>query len=316
MAVVHKRAGKVYDPQIAERFSQIGAALLNRLQSESVWDATLGAEPAPPRLLTTPEFDEVATRVANFVDMRSPYTVGHSVAVASLSEGTALELGLSANDALVLRQAGLLHDIGRAGIPVSVWNKSRPLAPDEWERMKRHPAFTEIVLARSSSLGHLGTLAGLHHEKLDGSGYRGLSAASLPITARILAAADTYRTRLEARPHRSALSPELAADDLRDQARHGKLDGEVIDALLTAAGQKPRPQKQPLPAGLSEREVEVLALAVRGLSNRQIADALFLAPKTIGHHLENIYSKTGVSTRVGATLFALQHGLISDPADR
>jgi ATP/maltotriose-dependent transcriptional regulator MalT len=168
------------------------------------------------------------------------------------------------------------------------------------------------VLARSSALGHLGTLAGLHHEKLDGSGYRGLSAASLPVTARILAAADTYRTKLERRPHRDALAPDPAGAELRSQAALGKLDADAVEAVLAVAGHQPAAKKRDLPAGLSEREAEVLCLAVRGLSNRQIAEELFLAPKTVGHHLENIYSKIGVSTRVGATLFALQHGLMEN----
>jgi HD-GYP domain-containing protein (c-di-GMP phosphodiesterase class II) len=197
-------------------------------------------------------------------------------------------------------------------VPVSAWNKTATLAGEEWERMKRHPALTELVLARSGALGHLGTLAGLHHEKLDGSGYRGVSAASLPVTARILAAADTYQTKLERRPHREGVTPELAGSELRSQVRQGKLDADVVEAVLVAAGHPPQLKARVLPAGLSEREIEVLCLAVRGLSNRQIAEALFLAPKTVGHHLENIYSKIGVSTRVGATLFALQHGLVTD----
>jgi DNA-binding CsgD family transcriptional regulator len=176
--------------------------------------------------------------------------------------------------------------------------------------MRRHPSLTELVLARSNALGHLGTLAGLHHERLDGSGYRGISAASLPVTARILATADTYQTKLESRPHRGALRPELATAGLLDEARRGKLDRDVVEAVLTAAGRQDRPPKGNLPAGLSEREVEVLRLAVRGLTNRQMAEALFVAPKTVGHHLESIYSKIGVSTRVGATLFALKHDLV------
>jgi DNA-binding NarL/FixJ family response regulator len=150
----------------------------------------------------------------------------------------------------------------------------------------------------------------MHHERLDGSGYRGMSAASLPVTARILAAADCYQTKLEARPYREPLAPEAAVGELLGQTRSGKLDSEVVDALLAATGQLSPPAKRDLPAGLSEREAEVLSLAVRGLSNRQIAEALVVSPKTVGHHLENIYSKIGVSTRVGATLFALQHGLI------
>ena len=141
-----------------------------------------------------------------------------------------------------------------------------------------------------------------------------MSAASLPLAARILAVADTYRTKLEPRPYRDALNPEQAADDLLRQAKAGSLDRQVVEAVLTAAGQPVRPAKRQLPSGLSEREVEVLSLAVRGLSNRQIAEKLIVSPKTVGHHLENIYSKIGVSTRVGATLFALQHGLLENTA--
>jgi DNA-binding CsgD family transcriptional regulator len=178
--------------------------------------------------------------------------------------------------------------------------------------MKRHPSLTELVLARSTSLGHLGTLAGLHHEKLDGSGYRGITASSLPVAARILAAADTYQGKLEPRPHREALSPEQAAGEVRREAERGLLDADVVDAVLSVAGHQRAAPERALPAGLSEREAEVLRLAVRGMSNKQIADSLVLSPKTVGHHIESIYAKIGVSTRVGATLFAVQHGLAAE----
>jgi HD-GYP domain-containing protein (c-di-GMP phosphodiesterase class II) len=261
-----------------------------------------------------PDFNDVAGKIANFVDMRLPYTVGHSAGVASLAAGAARVLGMPEREIRTQRQAGLLHDLGRAGVPVSVWNKTEPLCEDDWQRMRRHPSLTELVLARSTGLGHIGTLAGLHHEKLDGSGYRGLAAGSLPINASILAAADAYQSKLESRPHRHALSPERASDELCEQARQSKLDRHVVDAVLTAAGQRPRAEKslRKLPAGLSEREAEVLSLAVRGMSNRQIAEALVVSPKTAGHHLENIYAKIGVSSRVGATLFALRHGLVQN----
>ena len=310
MSVVRERAGKLYDPRMAELFARIGPGILNRLQSEPAWETVLSMEPDPARMLTPVEFDEVAHKVANFIDMRSPYTVGHSPAVAALAEAAACKLGLSEAEATSLRQAGLLHDLGRAGVPVSAWNKAEPLSKDEWERMRRHPSLTELVLSRSIALGHIGTLAGMHHERLDGSGYRGMSAASLPLAARILAVADCYQTKLEPRPYREALAPSAAAEELLSQATGGRLDPAVVDGLLAAAGRPAQPVKRPLPAGLSEREAEVLSLAVRGLSNRQIADTLVVSPKTIGHHLENIYGKIGVSTRVGATLFALQHGLI------
>ena len=178
--------------------------------------------------------------------------------------------------------------------------------------MKEHPSLTELVLARSGALGHLGTLAGLHHERLDGSGYRGVTASFLPVAAQILAAADAYHTRIEPRPHRAALTMDAAADDLRGEARLGKFDPEVVEAVLMAGGHPAQRQRSVRPAGLSEREVEVLGLVIRGLSNRQMAEALFVSPKTVDHHIQHIYDKIGVSTRVGATLFALKHGLVED----
>jgi putative nucleotidyltransferase with HDIG domain len=247
--------------------------------------------------------------IAGFVDSRSAYTFGHSMGVASLAEATARRLGLADSEAIVVRRAGLLHDLGRAGVPIGIWDKNGSLTEQEWERMKRHPSLTELVLARSGALGHLGTLAGLHHERLDGSGYRRVSGPFLSTGAKVLAAADVYQTKTESRPHRAALTPDAAAEVVRRQAREGLLDGDVVRALLTATGHRAQPRKRELPAGLTEREVEVLRLAVKGLSNRQMAEVLYVSPKTVDNHIQHIYEKIGVSTRVGATLFALQHDL-------
>jgi len=314
VSVIRERSGKVYDPRNAACFCEVATQLLSRLQLETAWDAVLEAEPAPLRLLSPREFDEVAQTIANFVDMRSVYTVRHSPRVASLAEAASRELGLSETDATTLRRAGLLHDLGRTGTPVAVWDKQGPLTGTEWERMKKHSSLTELILARSSSLGNLGTLAGLHHERLDGSGHRGVGASFLPMASRILAVADVYETKLEPRPHRPAITPEAAAEEVQRQARGGQLDGDAVKAVLAAAGHQLEPKRHERPAGLSEREVEVLCLAVTGLSNRQMGEALFVSPKTVGHHIQHIYDKIGVSTRVGATLFALHHGLAEQAA--
>jgi HD-GYP domain-containing protein (c-di-GMP phosphodiesterase class II) len=313
-AVVRERAGRAYDPRLAACFCRLGGRLLARLQAAPAWDTVLAAEPGPVRLASAREFDDLARAVANFVDLRSEHTLGHSPGVASLAEAAARGLGLSEVEAAAVRQFGLLHDLGRAGVPVAVWDKREPLTATEWDRVKRHPSLTELVLARSDALGHLGTLAGLHHERLDGSGYRGVRASFLPVAARVLAAADTYQAKLEPRPHRAALSPPAAAEEVRRRAGAGQLDPEAVAAVLAAAGRPPSPRRREWPAGLSAREVEVLRLAVRGLSNRQIGEALVVSPRTVGHHLQHIYDKIGVSTRVGATLFALHHGLVRDEA--
>jgi HD-GYP domain-containing protein (c-di-GMP phosphodiesterase class II) len=316
MAVLRRGRGTLYEPRLADRFCQLAPQLLSRLESEPAWDAVLAAEPGPSRWLAPDELDAVGQAIANFADIRSPYTVGHSSGVAAVAAAAARGLRLSEEDADTVHRAGLLHDLGRSGVPAAVWNKADPLTPGEQERVKQHPSLTELVLARSGALSHLGTLAGLHHERVDGSGYRGVSASFQPLAAQLLAAADAYRTKTETRPYRDALTTDAAADGLRNGARRGKFDSEVVDAVLSGAGHPAQPKHVERPAGLSEREVEVLGLVIRGLSNRQMAGVLFVSPKTVDHHIQHIYDKIGVSTRVGATLFALQHGLVEDRPQR
>lgn len=250
-----------------------------------------------------------AEAIGNFADIRSPYTFGHSAGVAAAAASAARRLGMPERDAINVYRAGQVHDLGRSGVPVAVWNKEGPLTPEEVARVKTHPSLTELVLARSTAMGQLGTLAGLHHERLDGSGYRGFSATFQPAAAQVLAAADAYQTKLEPRPHRAVLTKDEAAESLRSEARLGKSDREILDAVLVDTGRGAQRNASIRPAGLSEREIEVLGLVIRGLSNRQMAEVLFLSPKTVDHHIQHIYDKIGASTRVGATLFALQHGL-------
>ncbi|MGH2385046.1 MAG: HD domain-containing phosphohydrolase [Candidatus Limnocylindria bacterium] len=316
VAIARRRAGRLYDPAIAERFAAVGPSLFHRLEAEPIWEAVLAAEPAPIRWLSEAEVDGVAESIAKFVDLRTSYTLGHSSAVGALAQATAERLGLAAGEGRTLRRAGLLHDLGPLGVPVAVWDRSQAWGELEWERARRHPALTELVLARSTTLGPLGTLAGLHHERLDGSGYRGVTAPSQPVAARILAAADAYQTKLEPRPHRAGYAADAAASHMRAEVGRGRLDADVVSALLGGAAQR-HPAAMPAepPAALSRREVEVLRLLARGLSNREMAEILVISPKTVGHHVQHIYDKLGISTRVGATLFALQHGVVGDETD-
>jgi HD-GYP domain-containing protein (c-di-GMP phosphodiesterase class II)/DNA-binding CsgD family transcriptional regulator len=315
VAVLRRGRGKVFEPRLADRFARLGQRLLSRLESEPTWEAVLGAEPGPLRWLEPAELDVVTQAIANFADIRSPYTVGHSSGVAALAGTAARALRFSQDDASTLHRAGLIHDLGRAGIPAAVWNKTDPLTPTEWTRVKEHPALTELILARSGALSQVGMLAGLHHERLDGSGYRSVSASFLPVAAQVLAAADAFHSRTEPRPHRNAMSIDQAAERLRGDVQAKGFAADVVDAVLGGVGQPALPTRTARPAGLSEREVEVLGLVIRGLSNRQVAEVLFLSPKTVDHHVQHIYNKIGVSTRVGATLFALQHGLAQGAGD-
>jgi len=184
------------------------------------------------------------------------------------------------------------------------------LTADEWEQVRLHPYHTERVLSRSSFLAALAPVAGAHHERLDGSGYhRGAAGAELALPARLLAAADAYRAMTEPRPHREPIAPEGVAEILAEEARAGRLDADAVTAVVESSGQRaPRIER---PAGLTERETEVVAMLARGLQTKQVARTLGISVKTADRHIQNAYRKMGVSTRAAATLFAMEQGLMS-----
>jgi HD-GYP domain-containing protein (c-di-GMP phosphodiesterase class II) len=310
--MARERKGTAYDPRMVECFCQQAAQLLAGLEEEPPWEVVLSMEPGRRIRLSVEQFDNACRAIADFADIKSPYTVGHSVGVAELAAKAARRCGLPEADAVTIRRAGLLHDIGRVGVSAGIWGKPAPLSEREWERVRMHPYYTERVLSRPATLARLGALAALHHERLDGSGYyRGLPASMLSPAARVLAAADVYQAMTEPRPHRPALAPEIAAEQLQREVRAGKLDSEAANSVLAAAGHPVRTMRRELVAGLSEREVEVLRLIARGHSKKQIATLLIVAEKTVDNHIQHIYNKIGVSTRAAATLFATEHDLLA-----
>ena len=195
--------------------------------------------------------------------------------------------------------------------PSPIWDKPGPLTGPSWSECA-HPYLSERMLAFAPSLEPLGRIAVQHHERLDGSGYpRGLSGDQIGTTARLLAAADEYQALCEPRPHRPARTVRDAAGELRREVTGGRLDGEAVEGVLRAAGHRVGRRRE-RPAGLTTREVEVLRLLARGLSNKQIAAELVISPKTAGSHVEHIYRKIDVSNRAQASLFAMRQGLMRD----
>jgi HD-GYP domain-containing protein (c-di-GMP phosphodiesterase class II) len=306
--VLRRWSGRSLDPEIAEAFLRRSDELLETVEGDDVWLDALAVEPSPHQLVPERRLDEVIAGFADFVDLKSTYLHGHSAGVSVLAEAAGRVCNLAEPEVVSLRRAGLLHDLGRAAVPTSVWEKPGPLTTGEWEQVRLHPYHTERTLSRSVVLASLAQLAGMHHERIDGSGYhRGALAAAQPRTARILATADVYQALTEERPHRHALSPEAAARVL--EAQPG-LDRDAVSAVLEAAGQRAGRKRLPWPASLSDREVQVLRLLARGRSMRQIADSLFISQSTVHTHAAHIYEKAGVTTRASAALFAMENGLL------
>jgi len=310
--LARERRGGQFDPALSDLLEAEGDMLLAGLDDVPAWDAVIAAEPALGVVLTGAEFDAALLAVANFVDLKSPFFLGHARATSDLAAEAGDRLGLTEADVRLLRRAGLVHGFGRLGISNAIWDKPRPLGVGERERVRLQPYLTERMLRQSDSLGPIAALAVQHRERLDGSGYPGaLSGAAISRQARVLAAADAYQAMREPRPHRPARSADEARAELRAEVKAGRIDAEAAEAVLGAAGHRV-PRRREGPAGLTAREVEVLGLIARGLSNKEAAERLVISPKTVAHHVEHIYVKIDASNRAAASLFAMQHGLLPE----
>jgi HD-GYP domain-containing protein (c-di-GMP phosphodiesterase class II) len=311
-ALARARSGRQFDPALAALLCAKAGEILGGLETVPAWRAVIDGEPALAVDLSAGQVDTALTAIANFVDLKSPCTLGHSVAVAELAETAGRKLGLPDEKVMLLRRAGLVHGFGRLGVSNSIWDRPGPLSAGEWERVRMCPYLTERMLYQSRALAPLGEIAVQYRERLDGSGYpRGLSGGAISRLARVLGAADAYQSMREPRPHRPARSAGEATAEMRAEVRAGRLDGGAVDAVLAAAGHR-LPRRRTALAGLTAREVEVLILLARGQSNKQIAARLVITPKTASNHVEHIYAKIDASSRAAAAMFAVHHGLLPE----
>jgi HD-GYP domain-containing protein (c-di-GMP phosphodiesterase class II) len=306
------RAGSLLDPAVVDAFATNGAELLAETRAGDPRERLLALEPEPVAERADDQLRDVAAAFGNVADLKVPALHGHSAGVASLATGAAARLRLDVRSAAALEIAALLHDIGRLAVTNVIWEKPATLTAAEWEQVRMHPYHSERILATSQTLEDIAPIAGMHHERLDGSGYhRGSRAQDQPVTVRILEAADSFHAMTQSRPHRDALTAEQAADELAREARAGLFDSDCVAAVLEEAGQsRPGRRRDLRPAGLSERELDVLRLVAEGCSNPEIAERLVISRRTAEHHVQHIYAKLGVSSRAAVALFALEHDLL------
>jgi HD-GYP domain-containing protein (c-di-GMP phosphodiesterase class II) len=319
VAVARERSGSQLDPALAAALERHAGDVFAGLDGETTWDDVIAAEPQPGPPLDDAAIDEALAVAGDFADLKSPLFRGHSRGVSALAADAAERLGLPTAEVTAVRRAGLVHDLGRTGVPNTIWDKPGLLTDGERERVRLHSYFTERALARPDALARLGVLAAAHHERVDGSGYhRGLAGSALSPSCRVLAAADAYHAMTEPRAHRAPLEPAAAATELRVEVRAGRLDADAAEAVLAAAGHRTSTRRRSAPAGMTPRELEVLLLVARGASNKEIARALVIAEKTAANHIEHIYAKIDVSTRAAAALYAMRHGLLDtlEPLER
>jgi HD-GYP domain-containing protein (c-di-GMP phosphodiesterase class II) len=310
-----ERRDRTYDPTLADVFVEQGDRFFDRLGEIEPWDAVLALEPEPHRMLTAAELDDALTVVADFIDLKSPYMGGHSRRCSELATDAARVLGLSEESVTRLRRAALVHDFGTTVVPNSIWDKPATLTRAEFDRVELHSMVTEQMLRRSPALAELSPLASAHHERCNGSGYhKRLHSNADDLPACVLAATEVYVGMTTERADRLPFSANDAASELRRLESEGALEPRASRAVLVAAGHgEPSAntgKRAQNPGGLTRREVDVLRLAARGLTTREVADRLVISPKTADHHIQHIYGKIGVSTRAAAALWAMEHAVV------
>lgn len=311
-----RKRGTVLDPNVVDAFLSASreSGFWAGLESEDPWDAVLALEPTSrARFVDEERINDVALAFADFADMKTGHKPGHSRSTAAVAESIAETMRLPQSLATTVRHAALVHDVGEVGVPGRILAKEAPLDQWEVEQVRLHPHYTERILSRVPALQPVATIAGAHHEWMNGQGYhRGLSGSRIPLGARILAVADAFQELLEGRPGRAGVDEEEALNALSSEVGP-RLDPECFEALSQVAGfAVPKETlKREWPAGLTDREVDVLRVAATGLTKRQMAQRLNISAKTVGTHLEHIYDKIGCSSRAAAVLFAMERGLLN-----
>ncbi|HEX2715015.1 MAG TPA: HD domain-containing phosphohydrolase [Candidatus Acidoferrales bacterium] len=176
--------------------------------------------------------ETVLITLARSIEAKDPYTEGHCDRIARCAAALGGRLGLSEEQRVALRRAGIVHDIGKVAVPEHILFKPGPLDDDERRIMQTHPLIAERICAPLKSFRQVLPIIRQHHEKLDGSGYPdGLGASQLLITSRILPVADVFDALTNSRPYREALSVDQAIVILREEVRKGWWDPNVLTAL-------------------------------------------------------------------------------------
>lgn len=309
--MVRQRADGQFDPALCELMARDAAVLFDGFGHGTHWDMFLQSEPGGPRMLGKAQFASVARTFADYADHKCAWLLGHSRQVASLSLRAAEVLHIPEAERNTLYIAALMHDVGRAAVPNGIWDKPDTLTPMELRQAQSHSYQTEMVLSQSAALRSVLEIASVAHERCDGSGYHRRGRLDDP-RGGILAAADMYDALTHDRPWRQAYTAEVAAQMLLDAVTVGQLPREAVRAVLEAAGHGKRTSTKAYPAGLSQREAEVLKLIARGLSTKAMAAQLGISPKTADHHVQAVYEKTGARGRAAAALYALAHGITAE----
>jgi HD-GYP domain-containing protein (c-di-GMP phosphodiesterase class II) len=291
------KSGKFYPPELGAMAPPRAAQWLDVLDRDEAWRASLalgafaGSDAVPLELL------------ADVIDLKLPWMTGYSRQVAEAARGAASAMGLDTTSQLRCYRAALVHGIGRAAVPNTVWNTTGRLSAAAREQLRLAPYWTGRAAARIGALAGDADIGSYAGERLDGSGaFRSCLGAAIPVEGKIVAVAAAWVALRSMRPWRAAMSADAARALLEAEAAAGRFDADAVRAV--SGGAKPAAADEQSKILLTEREIEVFRSISLGLTNKEVARALAISPSTVRTHVENVFRKLGCTSRAAATLKA------------
>lgn len=298
LEIITQKSGRFYPPGLAGLVLPRAAEWLEVLDRDERWQASLafdtfaGSEAVPLELL------------ADVIDLKLPWMTGYSRRVAEAARDAAALMGLDAESQLRCYRAALVHGIGRAAVPNTVWNTPGRLSAAAREQLRLAPYWTCRAGTRIGALAGDAELGSYSGERLDGSGaFRACAGASIPAEGKIIAAATAWVALQSPRPWRAAMSADEARTLLEAETASGRFDAAAVRAVGGRAEPAVSCEAQDKIA-LTEREIEVFRGISLGQTNKEVARALEISPSTVRTHVENVFRKLGCTTRAAATLKA------------
>lgn len=304
-ALIARKAGAQYPQELAALATRLAGDLLRALERET--DAAVQANLLTDGMaqMTVPEL------IADVADLKLPWLTGFSRRVAHAAARCCASLGMDELTQGQVYRAGLIHGLGRAAVPNTIWAAPPPLAESAWEKIRLVPYWTARAGKQIASLSTEAEIASYGYERLDGSGYfRGVGGNAVPLKGQVLGISIIWEALRSTRPWRNAMTVAEASAHLRGEAERGRLDREIVERMIAPAPQGDGARKKSTDHALSPREAEVLRHISLGSSNKAAARALGLSPSTVATHLESVFRKLGCSTRAAATLKASTLGLL------
>ena len=305
LGLIAGKHGPSYPPALMDTLSRNAAEWLAELDERTLCRRPVRPGERPNEMVSL-------ELMADLIDLQQPWLRGHSRRVARAALRAAAAIGLDNQTQQRGYRAALIHGIGRGAVAGELWNDAAPLSSTTREKMRLAPYWTLRAMRQVGGLEVEADIASYVGERLDGSGdFRGCIGAAIPIEGQVLAAASAWIALQSARPWRPAYSAEDAAELLKREAREGRFNPDVVDALCGLHDEPQLPAAStPARISLSEREAEVLRAISQGRTNKEVARELSISPRTVGTHVESAFRKLGCTTRASASLKALTLRLI------